>query len=1220
MKKIFTFLFFILTVTTYIGAQSTLEGTIREKESKEGISGVIKLFKNGAMINGTQTDVEGNYVLTNIDNGTYDIEASGIGYTPERKIKVVLAGGKITRLDFGLNKEGVILEGVVITDYKAPLIDIDNTTAGTTVTAEKIQNLPTKNIVAIAALTAGVSTINGKDINMRGGRTSGTGYYIDGIRVNSGNLIPQSEIDQMQVITGGLEAKYGDATGGLISLTTKGPSQKVQGGIEAETSQYLDPYGYNLLSAYVSGPIWKRKGVSVLGYRLSSQYKYVKDDDPGALGYNYLNQDLVSNLENSPTQIYKGTLIPSALFLADSMVTNDKAARNEQSKGLDLNAKIDARINKNFDISLTGSYKDQNQRYRPQTNDNTSSYSGKSWSLLNYENNPYYYENSYRFNFKIRQKFGKQGLESSTENGENKGGMMLRNIYYTLNLAYEKYKTRTEDIKHKNNLFEYGYYGSQGIKYDSVVDVVDTSTWHGRGKVFNNGRFYDFVGYNFNLSDFVANDKVNPILARYNFINGDVDKNFFRLWSNLYLNVGQVFNSFSKSDEDRYTGNLAIGFDFLPNGSKSGRHNIEIGAITDMRVYRNYNIQPRQLWELAHLQENIWIVGVDTTDVVGNFDYEVNGTVYNFLKYNTKLNRNEDSRFYKQIRQLLGKNEHQYVSVDEEVTPDKLSLDMFSGKELNDNRILGYYGYDYLGNKLSLNAKFDDFFKTNTSSDGTITQSQSKKDFWSPAFNPLYGGIYIQDRFSFKDVIMRLGARVDYYDANTKVLKDPYSLYDIMDAKEFYALNIHKDLVRPSSIGDDYKVYVSDEKSEDIIGYRKGDQWYLPNGTATEGGTIFQGGLVYPYYKERRDTVRNIQSNLFTPDVSFKDYTPQWNFMPRISFSFPISEDAGFFAHYDVLVQRPSNGTSIMTPMDYYYFASSGTQTYDNPNLKPEKTIDYEVGFQQKLTNNSALKIQSYYREQRDMIRLRPYFFVPYVSKYNTYGNLDYGTVKGFSFTYDYRRSGNLEFQVAYTLQFANGTGSDVNSADGLINRGIIRNLYSTSFDERHRLAVVVDYRYFSGKMYNGPELFGLKIFENAGANLQINAVSGRPYTKNSQPDAFGGSGYEGAINGSRKPWYFEAGLKLDKSFKLYKSLEGNIYFRVENLLNTKNIINVYPYTGDPDDDGYLLSTLGQSKVNNIKNQGLPIQNFYQMYGWYLDENGNYSRPRRLYLGITFNF
>jgi len=35
----------------------------------------------------------------------------------------------------------------------------------------------------------------------------------------------------------------------------------------------------------------------------------------------------------------------------------------------------------------------------------------------------------------------------------------------------------------------------------------------------------------------------------------------------------------------------------------------------------------------------------------------------------------------------------------------------------------------------------------------------------------------------------------------------------------------------------------------------------------------------------------------------------------------------------------------------------------------------------------------------------------------------------------------------------------------------------------------------------------------------------------------------------------------------------------VLNLLNTRNILNVYNYTGNPEDDGYLSSTLGQTNT-----------------------------------------
>ena len=94
-----------------------------------------------------------------------------------------------------------------------PLVEFDNTTQGKSLTSENIQALPLKNISAIAATTAGISLDQGGNISVRGSRTNATYYYIDGVRVssaNANNMVPQQQIDQMQVITGGIEAQYGD--------------------------------------------------------------------------------------------------------------------------------------------------------------------------------------------------------------------------------------------------------------------------------------------------------------------------------------------------------------------------------------------------------------------------------------------------------------------------------------------------------------------------------------------------------------------------------------------------------------------------------------------------------------------------------------------------------------------------------------------------------------------------------------------------------------------------------------------------------------------------------------------------------------------------------------------------------------------------------------------------------------------------------------------------
>ena len=83
--------------------------------------------------------------------------------------------------------------------------------------------------------------------------------------------------------------------------------------------------------------------------------------------------------------------------------------------------------------------------------------------------------------------------------------------------------------------------------------------------------------------------------------------------------------------------------------------------------------------------------------------------------------------------------------------------------------------------------------------------------------------------------------------------------------------------------------------------------------------------------------------------------------MPRIAFSFPISDVADFFAHYDVLTQRPP-GANRLDPTQYLNITSNAGQFINNPNLKPERTTDYELGFRQVLNDkkNSAITLSAF--------------------------------------------------------------------------------------------------------------------------------------------------------------------------------------------------------------------------------------------------------------------
>ncbi|MCB9273706.1 MAG: TonB-dependent receptor [Lewinellaceae bacterium] len=1221
-------LFFVLLITGASAvAQTALQGKVTDKDSGEPIIfGNVAIYKNGVLSTGTETDFDGNYSLTSIDPGTYDVEVTYVGYAKQRVTGVKVLAGKANKLDIQLSAEGVLLDQVVVTEYKVPLIEQDNTTQGAVITSDQIKNLPTRNINALAATTAGLASADeGDAITVRGSRDNATDYYIDGIRVR-GNLIPESEIDQLQVITGGIEAQYGDVTGGIISITTKGPSSQFSGGVEVETSKYLDPYEQSLVGFNLSGPLIRKDNgdgskSSVLGFRLSGRMTDQLDDDPSAVPLYRVKDNVLGELQANPVIELGGNQFVAADFLTDEDVDVLDYQSNENFRRYDLTGKLDARLSSAIDVTLTGAYSDQDDTFTPGGGSGT----GTNWRLLNSYNNPTQNNLTYRGNFRFRHRLG--GATGANADRSDKSAL-IQNASYTLQFGYEKTKSSLADPRHGDNLFNYGYVGQFDQAWEPVFELRSDTT--------DLGFHFQHVDYRQVLTGYTPDASINPVLANYNnplaaggdadlpptlegfnAYNGQTLDVFSDSWG-FHTNVGTVYNLYQKRDNDLATFQGRINFDLVPGSSDKGRHNIELGVWYEQRINRGYDINPRALWLLARQLVNNQIQGIPfdengmpLTDALETIDsVEVFGVTLPLTIYDVTIVEGADDKFYKSVREVTGQSLKEFVNVDG-LRPEDLRLDMFSARELNDFRSvgLGYYGYTYLGE--NFDGTFEDFF--------TATDENGIRTFPVAPNRPIYGAAYIQDKFTFKDIIFRLGLRVDRYDANTKVLKDNYSLYEIMGASDY-----HSEFggASPGNIGDDFKVYAEDASGQSVKAYRNGDDWYEANGNPVNNAAlIFQGGVVNPVYKDLRvrDDFDFVKKRDFDPNVSFEDYEVQVNFMPRLAFSFPISDEANFFAHYDILVQRPPSNT-IATPLDYFYFVERSDAVKNNPSLKPERTIDYEVGFQQKLSNTSALKIAAYYKEMRDMIQIRTFFPVAVISQYTTYDNQDFGTVKGFSFQYDLRRTGNISFNANYTLQFADGTGSDANSQRGLGSRGVLRTLFPLNFDERHRIVANIDYRYSSGNSYTGPRLFGADIFANAGVNLQTVAVSGRPYTAALQALQLGGTGTVGALNGARKPWNFTINLRVDKNFDLGNRLGLNVYCRVSNLLDRRNVINVYSATGSPEDDGYLRTPQGQSQLRTIESSQRQLEAFLDSYQWRILNPNFYSLPRRIYVGAILDF
>ena len=790
-----------------------------------------------------------------------------------------------------------------------------------------------------------------------------------------------------------------------------------------------------------------------------------------------------------------------------------------------------------------------------------------------------------------------------------------------------------QDTRHGDNLFDYGYVGdfdfswqpalafttgpggsipgTDAVRFGHVDDtrIFGGFTPVGAGHPNASLAAANGVADSGNFNDFITNNGL------FGYVNGQQND----IWSGLHSNASAIYNLNFKAEGEVFTFNGNSSFDIVPKGG-GGRHTIEFGVNYEQRVNRRYSVNPRRLWDLARLQANRHILGVDTANVIGDTLVNLGGNIGSVLVplYSTQIATEsfDDNRFFKKVRELTGQSLNEYVNVDG-IAPSDLNLDMFSAQELHATaNIIDYQGYDYLGNKLTEDVTFEDFFRARDA-DGIRT-------FPVAADRPIYASAFIQDKFTFKDIIFRIGVRVDRYDANRKVLKDPYSLYEIQGARDFYATTGGE---QPANVGDDFKVYLQSAGSNSVKAFRDGEDWYFANGNrANDGNIIFGGEVINPKFV---DEDANIASADFDPSTSFEDYEPQINVMPRLAFSFPISDEANFFAHYDILVQRPQERTNA-TGLDYLYFLDPNRTNpsgapINNPNLRPQKTIDYEVGFQQKLSNSAALKIAAYYKELRDMIQTRTYSFVPVLGNYRTFDNLDFGTVQGISLQFDRRRTNNIQLQASYTFQYADGTGSDALSQRNTSGNGTQRPLFPLNFDERHRLNAVIDYRFGKGRRYTGPRWFGAAIFADAGVNLQATAVSGRPFTARSVPRQFGGDGIVGAINGARLPWNFTLNLRADKNFTLTNAdaprpIYLNVYCRIQNLLDARNILGVYSATGSPDDDGFLASSDGVARVRTLGDSSRDIQAFLDAYAWALANPDFYSLPRRILVGAIVEF
>jgi hypothetical protein len=1237
-----------------------LSGRITDKDTKEPIPfATVRVFSGGQLKGGAQADIDGVYMVSPLVPGTYDVEFSSVGYNKQTVSGVVINFETTTRFDFKLTNINTQLPAVEIV-YEADLVSKDETSTGAKLTAKDIEKIPTRNINAIIQTQAAVySADDGAGLNIRGNREGDNAVFINGIRQFGTRLPPVESIAELSIITGGVPAQYGDALGGIISITTKGAASKFSGNVQGETSSLFDKWHYNFAGTTLSGPLLQTKGGqdengvyrdkrTLLGFFSALQFTTNADAVPSPFGV-YVPTDAARRRVLNGEVVKFGNAYRSvADFFTPADMRRQTFRPNASDRLIQFNTNLDFQPSEDIVFTLGGNI------------NSSKSNLGGYFNPFNYQNNAVNQRTDLNVFGRFRQSFKNIGGDSS----------LLKNVYYQVQVDYTSNISETFDPRFKKDFNKYNYTGifepiigpytvpeispffPGGFFLPRIIDDSDPTNLVVRIENLTSNENYQYVVNGSTLGFRYVPTSLNPELSAFNrsiantftetlnpfefFLRGGIPNGFanddFNEMGYRFPFAGRASTNYAIGNQTQFRVSGQVGADIK-------RHSFKFGFEYEQRTiasYRNTNF----LYDRARLLTNTHILSADqglylTFDTTDAPDGRKLVTV-DFRQALRKNSQGEvvgQTAFDKALRARLGLPQYQSINIDG-ITPDQFSIKDFSISEIFDDGrspLARWQGYDPYGNRLrGRRPSFNNFFRD------TLTRGID-------AFRPNYLAFFIEDKFEINDLIVRIGLRVDRFDANQPVPIDKYSFTRLRTVGETDATQFRDgDSYRfPGNVGSDWAIYVDrpsetfagNQRDFTVLGFRNGDRWYNRNGQEIDNPqqVLAVNGRVNPWFdiSQLRDAEQNLQRNTGITLDAFRDFKPQWNFLPRVAFSFPISEEATFFAHYDVLTQRPLGvvpgagvndagdlAQNFASPFDYYRLRLGGSDFLHNPNLKPQRKIDYQLGFQQALTSKSAIKLSAFYSEIKDLIQV---FNVinAYPVQYKTNENIDFSTVKGFTVQYDLRRSSNFTINTSYTLQFADGSAS--NFANALLNTSQpnLRNTVPQNFDQRHAIKINLDYRFKKGE---GPEILGTYPLQNMGINTTFFTGSGTPFTRDGSPQG-GRFQIKGQINGDRLPWNNRTSLRIDKSYTFKKEDSKkeqflNVYLYITNLFDARNVLGVYARTGSPTDDGFLASDFGR---NTAQNQPSP-ETFAYFYNMTIVNPNNISLPRRFRLGASYNF
>lgn len=382
-------LILILVIASWSMAAVTgkIAGKVIDSQSGVPIPGANVVIIGTTM--GAATDIDGEYYIINVPPGAYSVRVTMMGYSIMTKTDVTVNVDRTTRVDFKLQETAIEVGEAITITAERPLVERDETSTRHFVEAREISSRPAMELTQILSTLPGIDQ-SGSELLVRRGSLDQVAFLIDGIRARNPldfqpyHNINLTAIQELEIITGGFNAEYGEAQSGVFNIITKEGSNNFEGYAEL---RWTPPGLYHWGTAfydYSTDRYWENTHARHLQWWIDNPDQWV--DDRGAYGndpncnwtpeqaYNYYLQthqplNDYTNQSGYQAELALGGPLPIKnlfFFVSGKYRTRPPITGNAyRSLGtwIDGNAKLTYQINNSMKLMFSGIYGEANTCY-----------------------------------------------------------------------------------------------------------------------------------------------------------------------------------------------------------------------------------------------------------------------------------------------------------------------------------------------------------------------------------------------------------------------------------------------------------------------------------------------------------------------------------------------------------------------------------------------------------------------------------------------------------------------------------------------------------------------------------------------------------------------------------------------------------------------------------------------------------------------------------------